>query len=53
MNLIFRYATTFVFFIIFSETVIAKQEKPAPDTVEVGIYMTSIHNIDFREKSML
>ncbi len=26
------------------------QEKSTPDTVSVGIYITSIHNIDFKEK---
>src|SRR6185436_2005312 len=50
MNLISRIAAILAFCIIFTEPVIAKEDKPVPDTVQVGIYMTSIHNIDFKEK---
>lgn len=35
---------------LFFNPAFAKAGKPAPDTVKVGIYITSIHNIDFKQK---
>lgn len=35
---------------IMSCTAVTAQAQQKPDTVRVGIYITSIHNIDFREK---
>lgn len=46
-NLILLFPLTFIF-IIFSSISFGQPTKP--DTVKVGIYITSIHNIDFKEK---
>lgn len=37
-------------FLFFFRTSFAQTESPKPDTVKVGIYITSIHDIDFRQK---
>jgi hypothetical protein len=37
-----------LFFLLLSTSVFAKE--PPPDTVRTGIYITSIHDIDFRQK---
>ena len=47
MNLI-RSFILFIFFIVFSKTSLAQAE--TPDTVYTGIYITSIHDIDFKQK---
>lgn len=43
------YRLLFLTFLSFS-CCIAKAEEPKPDTVRAGIYITSIHDIDFKEK---
>jgi hypothetical protein len=40
----------FLFFIIFFHAFFSNAQDTKPDTVKVGIYITSIHNIDFKEK---
>lgn len=41
----------FVFFVCnFSFAILKSSAKSVPDTVSVGIYITSIHDIDFRQK---
>ncbi len=41
---------TLFFTILFMAAITAKAQPPKPDTVKVGIYITSIHDIDFKEK---
>lgn len=36
--------------LLFSNYIFALEEKHFPDTVKTGVYVTSIHNIDFQEK---
>jgi hypothetical protein len=38
------------FMMFFMAGIAAKAQAPKPDTVKVGIYITSIHDIDFKEK---
>lgn len=39
-----------LFFAFFIFAILAKGQQPTPDTVKLGIYITSIHNIDFKQK---
>src|SRR6478672_854394 len=61
-NLIFPLVSTFCmkkklrFLLIFNAALFLfcmaarAEEKAVPDTVKVGIYVTSVHNIDFKQK---
>ncbi len=40
----------FTFLIIFLAAITAKAQKELPDTVHTGVYITSIHDINFKEK---
>ena len=40
----------FIFIAILTAKATMAQEQPVPDTVTTGIYITSIHDIDFKEK---
>lgn len=37
-------------FLVFIFQPIHAQDKPIPDTVKIGVYITSVHDIDFKEK---
>lgn len=41
---------TLLIFIYFGFLLQSSAQKPKPDTVKVGVYVTSIHNIDFKQK---
>jgi len=45
-----RYLFLFFSIIIFFSLKLSAQEKSTPDTVKTGIYIISIHDIDFRQK---
>ena len=39
-----------IIILLFLPMAVCAQQRPAPDTVTVGIYITSIHDIDFKQK---
>ncbi|MBL0152497.1 MAG: hypothetical protein IPP93_03000 [Chitinophagaceae bacterium] len=50
MSTLFRSFILIVFFSLFANFTHGQDQKAVPDTVRAGIYINSIHNIDFKNK---
>ncbi len=50
MQVYLKRIITLIFFLNFFSSCVNAQNETDPDTVNVGIYITSIHDIDFRQK---